>query len=65
MKLLDFGEDDQLVDAMAAADIPLPDPVNDRTRWMTASIVDAFISSIIDAGCDEQESTPSDKKSKI
>lgn len=55
MKLLDFGEDEQLTEAMAAADIPLPDPAEDRTSWMAASIVDAFISSIIDAGCEEQK----------
>lgn len=64
-KLLGFTEDEQLAEAMTAADLPLPDPANDRNSWMTASIVDAFISSIIDTGNDGQKSTPPGKKSKI
>jgi hypothetical protein len=55
MKLLGFAEDEQLTEAMTAADIPLPDPANDRNSWVIASIVDACISSIIDAGTDEQK----------
>ena len=65
MRLLGFTSFEQLTGAMTAADLPLPDPANDRNSWMTASIVDAFISSIIDTGNDEQKSPPSGKKSKF